>query len=239
MTNTCRTNFTAVETYMRSCMSDSAHDTEHVYRVLNYAIDIAKHDGGANTELLAVACLLHDIGREEQFADPSIDHAVYGAGKAHKWLVENGYSSGFADAVKSCICSHRFRSDNPPQSLEAKILFDADKLDVCGAVGIARTLFYKAHVSEPLYSLTETGDVGDGTNDTDPSFLKEYKFKLENMYDKFYTKRGSELAAKRKSAAKNFYDSLLAEVRECYSSCGLYENHVSSKGKGHKLEDTQ
>ena len=78
MTNTCRTNFTAVETYMRSCMSDSAHDTEHVYRVLNYAIDIAKHDGGANTELLAVACLLHDIGREEQFADPSIDHAVCG-----------------------------------------------------------------------------------------------------------------------------------------------------------------
>jgi len=217
MTNTHRTNLPEVETYMRSQMSDSAHDTEHVYRVLNYALDIAKHDDGVNTELLTVACLLHDIGREEQFADPSVDHAVYGAEKAHKWLIENGYTNEFADSVKSCIRSHRFRSDNPPQSLEAKILFDADKLDVCGAVGIARTLFYKAHTSEPLYSLTKTGEVGDGTNNADPSFFREYKFKLESMYDKFYTKRGLELAAKRQLAAKNFYDSLLAEVRECYS----------------------
>ena len=176
MTSAYRTSFPEVEAYMRSCMSDSAHDAEHVYRVLNYALDIAQRDGNADTELLAVACLLHDIGRQEQFADLGVDHAVCGGEKARNWLVGNGYSTGFVDAVKSCIQTHRFRSDAPPQSIEAKILFDADKLDVCGAVGIARTLFYKAHVAEPLYTLTEGGKVSDGASGAEPSFLHEYKF---------------------------------------------------------------
>ncbi|MDR0326117.1 MAG: HD domain-containing protein [Oscillospiraceae bacterium] len=214
---TVRTAFPAAEAYMRSCMSDSAHDTEHVYRVLNYALDIAGHEGGADTNILTMACLLHDVGRAEQFADPGVDHAVCGAERASLWLVQNGYPADFADAVKACIQTHRFRSDSPPQSLEAKILFDADKLDVCGAVGIARTLFYQAHVSEPLYLLDENGGVSDGANDTEPSFCKEYRFKLIKMYDNFYTKRGSELAAKRKAAAEQFYRALLDETRECYN----------------------
>ena len=216
MINNTRTNFTAAEEYMLSCMNDIAHDKEHIYRVLNYALDIAKYENAVDIAVLTIACLLHDIGREEQFANPSIDHAVYGAEKAYQWLIENNYSKEFADKVKKCIQSHRFRSDNPPQSIEAKILFDADKLEACGAVGIARTLLYQAYFSEPLYMITQNGIVSDGTDDIEPSFLQEYKHKLENIYDKFYTKRSSELAAKRKPAAKNFYESLLAEVRECY-----------------------
>jgi uncharacterized protein len=202
---------------MLSCMSDSAHDREHVYRVLYYALDIAHHEEGTDIELLTAACLLHDIGRAEQFADPSIDHAVRGAEKAYQWLRENGYSDEFAGQTRDCIRTHRFRSSGPPQSPEAKILFDADKLEVCGAIGVARTLLYAAQVSEPLYSLTESGEVSDGTDDSLPSFCQEYKFKLERMYDKFYTQRAFELAAKRKEAARHFYESLLAEVRECYA----------------------
>jgi uncharacterized protein len=212
-----RTSYPSVEEYMQSCMTDSAHDMEHVYRVLNYALNIARHEDWTDIDLLTTACLLHDIGRAEQFADQSVDHAQLGAEKAYIWLIANEYSKNFAVAVKSCIQTHRFRSDNPPQSIEAKILFDADKLDVCGAMGIARTILYKAQVSEPLYLLTENGEVSDGANDAEPSFMQEYKFKLEKMYDKFYTKRGSELAAKRKTAAERFYNSLFAEVRECYS----------------------
>lgn len=213
-----RTALPAAEKYMRSCMTDSAHDVEHIYRVLQYAADIAEHEGGADAELLTAACLLHDIAREEQFADPDVDHAVRGGEKAFEWLTANGYSEDFSSAVRDCIQSHRYRSDNPPQSLEAKILFDADKLDVCGAVGIARTLFYQAHTSQPLYSLDDNGRVLDGSNDPAHSFCREYKFKLEKLYDKFYTKRGAELAARRQDAAKNFYGSLLEEVRECCRS---------------------
>ena len=202
---------------MQLCMSDSAHDVEHVYRVLHYALNIAAQEGGADVELLTAACLLHDIGRAEQFADPEVDHALCGAEKACQWLTANGYPDDFASAVKSCIQTHRFRSSNPPRSLEAKILFDADKLEVCGAIGVARTLFYESHLSEPLYMVTESGEVSDGTEDTQPSFFREYRYKLEKIYDKFYTQQGAALAMKRKASAKNFYESLLAEVRECYA----------------------
>ena len=100
--------------------------------------------------------------------------------------------------------------------MEAKILFDADKLDVSGAVGIARTLIYRGTVGEPIYSVLPDGTVSDGTDDTESSFFKEYKFKLEKLYDKFYTQRGRELAENRRKHAVEFYGNLLGEVRESY-----------------------
>lgn len=48
--------------------------------------------------------------------------------------------------------THRFRKNRPPESPEAKILFDADKLDVTGAMGVARTLVYQGTMAQPLYS---------------------------------------------------------------------------------------
>ena len=213
-----RSRYPKVEEYMQSCMTDSAHDMEHVYRVLYYALDIAKYeDVPINVELLSTACLLHDIGRAEQYADSKIDHAICGAEKAHIWLLKNGYTEEFACAVKECIVTHRFRSNNPPKSIEAKILFDADKLDVCGAIGIARALYSKAIVGEPFYSISENGEILDGTNDTQPSFFHEFKFKLEKLYERFYTVRAKQLASERKTAAETFYSSMLSEVKECYS----------------------
>jgi len=218
-----RTGYPAVEMYMWSCIYDSAHDTEHIYRVLNYALDIVKYESDEiNIELLTIACLLHDIGRPEQFSNSNIDHASCGADKAYKWLLNNGYKDDFAYAVKNCIKTHRFRSGGVPQTLEAKILFDADKLDACGAVGIARTLLHKSNTLEILYSLNENGEISDGSNDTQQSFLQEYKYKLEKVYDRFYTERGIELAAKRKSRAETFYHNILSEVRECYSNVNSY-----------------
>ena len=232
MVNVTRTKLLDVEKYMQSCMTDCAHDTEHIYRVLNYALDIMEHEcDEVDGELLTISCLLHDIGRTEQYANPKIDHAICGAEKAHKWLVENGYSCEFADVVKGCISTHRFRSDNPPKSIEAKILFDADKLDACGAVGIARTLLSKAKTSEPLYFLTESGDIADATSNINPSFLYEYRFKLEKLYDRFYTKRGSQLALDRQLAAECFYGALLSELRGCYSYSQNTNKNTQNEGQ--------
>jgi len=206
-----------IETFMLSRMSDSAHDCEHVYRVLFTALDIARHTGGADTEVLITSCLLHDVGRAEQYADSSVDHAAAGARIAQDWLTENDCGEPFSSAVARCITAHRFRSGTAPESIEAKILFDADKLDACGAMGVARTLLYKAAVNDPLYTLTGAGEVSDGAGDDAPSFFQEYKFKLETLYDKFYTVRAAELASERRAAAVGFYEALLTEARSCYA----------------------
>lgn len=213
-----RDTYQAIETYMRSCMSDSAHDCEHVYRVLYNALEIAKSEPNIDYDILIAACLLHDISRRDQIADPSLCHAAVGSEKAYVFLLELGMEKAFAEAVRHCIATHRFRKNLQPQTIEAKILFDADKLDVTGALGIARTLLYKGAITQPLYTRLPDGSICDGTCEDSPSFLREYKFKLEKLYDRFYTAKGGELAAERRAIAAAFYESIYREVSEGYIS---------------------
>ena len=212
-----RETYALLENWMHACMTDSAHDREHVYRVLYTALDLAREEENVDMDVLIAACLLHDVGRQEQFADPSLCHAQVGGEKAYRFLTENGFEERFAQHVKDCIVSHRFRKSNPPESFEAKILFDADKLDVTGAIGVARTLQYSGQTTRQLYSLGPDGQISDSTGDTEESFFREYKFKLEKIYDRFYTKRGREEAQLRKAAAVSYYENLLQEVRRSYA----------------------
>ena len=220
-----------IETYMHSCMADSAHDAEHVYRVLYNALEIARAEEGVDMDVLITACLLHDIGRKEQFENPGLCHALVGGEKADAFLTGHGFDPAFSQKVRHCIQTHRFRKAMEPQSIEAKILFDADKLDVTGALGIARTLMYKGNMTEPLYHVLPSGEISDGTADNAPSFFREYKFKLEKLYDKFYTTRGAELARQRREIAAAFYESLYREVNIGYTA--------GRQMMGELLEDTK
>lgn len=209
--------FTLLENYMLSCMQDAAHDKDHVYRVLYTAMEMAQGEK-VNRDVLIAACLLHDIARKDQLENPAVCHAEKGAEKAERFLLENGFASEFAAHVRNCIYTHRFRKAMPPQSMEAKILFDADKLDVAGAIGIARTLMYRADAREPLYTLLPDGTVSDGSGDVPDSFFHEYRFKLEKIYDRFFTEKGRQMAAERRQAAENYYRSLYAEICSAYTS---------------------
>lgn len=213
-----RETYTLLENYMLSCMDDSAHDKEHIYRVLYHAMEIAKTLQDVDYDVLIAACLLHDIGRKEQFENPALCHASLGSKKAFAFLTAHGFELEYAMRVRHCIKTHRYREDNLPESLEAKILFDADKLDVTGAMGIARTLIYKGIVSEPLYSLLPDGMVSDGAQDAMPSFFQEYKYKLEHIYDHFYTEKAASLAEERRQAAVDFYESLYREAASSYQA---------------------
>ncbi len=204
----------ALSEYMSSRMQDSAHDQQHVYRVLNNALEIARTEENVNMDVLLAAALLHDVGRADEISDPKADHAVTGGDRAYQILRSMAYDESFAEHVRQCIRTHRFRRNDPPVSIEAKILFDADKLDVCGAIGIARTLMYSGTHDRPIYTQEPDGSIRDGVGDEEDSFFREYRFKLEGMYDRFLTRRGAELAAERQEAARAYYAALLREVRE-------------------------
>lgn len=206
-----------IEKHMLTCMKDGAHDCQHIYRVLYSALDIAR-DYKVDMDVLIAACLLHDIGREAQFKNQKCNHAVVGADMAYNYLCKEGWCESKTNHVKECIFTHRYRSNNLPKTIEAKILFDADKLDVTGAVGIARTMAYKGIVSEPFYSVDDSGNVLDGNGDEPPSFFKEYNWKLKNVYDKFFTNRAKEIAEKRKKISIDFYESMYKEVSSVYKT---------------------
>ena len=107
-----RKNWHRLEEYMLSCMSDSAHDMQHVYRVLNNAIEIAKGESNVNMDVLMTAALLHDVGRADEKLDPSADHAVTGGDRAYRLLADEGYDHAFAEHVRQCIRTHRFRRND-------------------------------------------------------------------------------------------------------------------------------
>ena len=221
--------YSRIEKYILSCMTDSAHDCHHIYRVLYGALDIA-NNYNVDKDVLITCCLLHDIGREAQFNNPTLNHAIVGANMAFDYLLNIGWSENKAGHVKSCISTHRYRNNNLPESIEAKILFDADKLDVTGTLGIARTLAYKGIVSEPLYSVDEHGNVLDGEFDKLPSFFEEYNWKLKNVYDKFYTSHAKVIAEERRKASIDFYEQMYKEANSTHQAgLGLLKDSLEIK----------
>ena len=218
--------YSIIENFMLEKMQDSAHDKHHVYRVLNSALDIASRMDTIDYDVLLAACLLHDVGREVQFTNLELCHAQIGGDIAYDFLLSQNWSIQKALHVKECISSHRFRRNNAPKSMEAKILFDADKLDASGAIGIARTLIYEGQVSEPLYIFDEEDKIiVDGGGAEISSFFQEYNYKLKKVYNAFYTDRAKEIAKERQKTAIDFYNGLLSEVMN---------NH--EKGLKHHIE---
>jgi uncharacterized protein len=112
---------------------DRAHDLEHALRVREWGKKLAEEEG-ADVMVIELAALLHDIGRSGTVEKT---HAESSAGLAVNILQKNGYSEDIVTRVKEAIISHS-REGHEPNSLEAKILYDADKLDFVGAIGLGR-----------------------------------------------------------------------------------------------------
>lgn len=117
-----------------------AHDMFHAKRVRDVAVRLAADvDEAVETDVLVAAAWLHDIGRPRERTDEIDDHDTWATREAGELLDEEGVSGVVVEAVQHCIRTHSIRAGSPdPDSIEAKLLFDADKLDATGAVGITR-----------------------------------------------------------------------------------------------------
>lgn len=221
-----KNDFDKIEQHMLSFMKDSAHDEEHAYRVLYLSLNIAKDEKNVDYDVLIAAAMLHDIGRAAQFNNPKLCHGQVGGAMAKSFLTELGWCKEKSARVENAIVAHRYRENNPPTLIEEKILFDADKLDVAGTMGIARTIFYNGALEEPLYTKNDDGSICNDGSDGSNTFFTEYEFKLKDVYDKFYTKRAMELAKQRQQAAIDFYDSLVGEIQQAYQWTNLLDEHI-------------
>jgi len=134
--------------------ADPVHDFEHVYRVYRMAERLAQAEG-ADLEIVRAAALLHDSRGSAPggSGQARAEHHIASADFAAEVLADESWPSERIQAVQHCIRSHRFRNNGEkPETLEAKVLFDADKLDVLGAIGAARTIAYAALDGQPAWS---------------------------------------------------------------------------------------
>lgn len=204
-----QTRYERLKAYMRECVADSAHAEDHVTRVTNAAMEICRFEPGADREALLCACLLHDIGRGEQLKDPSRHHARVGAEKARDFLVKNGWDAAFAARVADTIGAHSDARLASARGIEARILFDADKLDVIGAIGACRTVAYGAEAGEPIY---DASDLNGAPSPAGGSMLREMENDYRFAVSSFMTARGRELAERKAAFSRAFMDALREEM---------------------------
>ncbi|MDF1557207.1 MAG: HD domain-containing protein [ANME-2 cluster archaeon] len=133
---------------------DAGHDITHTLRVRDLCLHIADTEGG-DRQVLEAAALLHDIGRPREFRDPSVDHAAISAQMAPDILTSAGFPTQKIPAVVYAIKHHRYSSGVTPDSLEARILQDADRLDISGALGAAMTFAYSGAMNRKLYHYSD------------------------------------------------------------------------------------
>jgi uncharacterized protein len=198
---------------------DPVHGFSHVMRVYRLCEEIGQQEG-ADLRILRAAALLHDI---EGDVDVREGHHLSAAIFAREILQEEGWQEGEIEAVAHCIRAHRFRGDSEqPASLEAQVLFDADKIDAIGAVGVARAVAYAVRAGMDVYAppsphYLETGELAPGESQT---VAHEYLFKLRHIKDRLYTATGRKMAEKRHQRLVDFFQGWMEEIGE-YDGPGL------------------
>ncbi len=187
---------------------ETSHDFDHILRVLVLAERIARAEGG-DLEVVRAAALLHDIGRAQEEVTGE-DHAAIGAARAREILA--GHPPEKVEAVVEAIASHRFRGGPPPATPEARALFDADKLDAMGAVGIARA-FARAGAQNRRLWVSPDVAVAQGDGTPEHTAVHEFILKLSRLRDAMTTATGRALAEERHAFMVEFFTRLDAEVR--------------------------
>ena len=189
------------------------HDFDHVLRVLNLAERIARAEN-ADPHILRAAVLLHDVDRRQAEA-ADVDHAIVAARRAQEILA--GHPSPRVKKVVQAIAAHRFRTEPEPSTLEAQVLYDADKLDAIGAVGVARAFAYGGAHDQRLWAPIESVDLerwqaeGDDTDVHTP--VHEFVVKLSRIRNHLYTPTGRAIAEARHRFMVTFFERLEQEVR--------------------------
>ena len=197
----------------RSYFEDAppAHDWHHVQRVETLAETLGdRHPDPADGRVVTLAVLLHDIGREREDRGEIDCHAEWGAEEAGRILAAVGADDETIERVRHCVRAHRYSNDVEPETLEAKIVSDADNLDALGAVGIARVFAHGAAVGSPIYDPAVPLEADDSAaGKTQYNHLHR---KILALPERMYTDVGRELADDRAAFVREYVDRFDREL---------------------------
>jgi len=171
------------------------HGFMHVERVLKLSSEIGVVLN-ANLPVIKIAVLLHDVGRFLKKKDGVRNHAEISAEIAENFIIKNNFSIAIEDVenILHCIRAHSFSNDLEPKTLEAKILFDADKLDALGAIGLYRTIGF---------TIKNHGGIEQVIHHLEKKILK--------LKDLLYLDYSKQMAEKRHELILDFYNKIKEE----------------------------
>jgi uncharacterized protein len=189
---------------------DAAHDEGHVRRVVANARVLAEREG-AEMAVVLPAAWLHDCVSVPKNSPQRSSASRLAAERAGKWLRTEGYPAQCIAGIEHAIVAHSFSGRVTPQTLEAKVVQDADRLDALGAVGIARTLMLGGANGTPFYKLSEPFPVTRAADDR-TSVIDHFFTKLLKLGETMQTAAGREAALHRAQFLNQFLSQLGNEI---------------------------
>ncbi len=187
-----------------------SHNWDHTLRVRRLCERIGTAEG-VDMDVLLAAAYLHDIARSYQDdSNGAVCHAEKGARLAGSIVEKLPLTTDQKKNILHCIRSHRFRGTHKPRTPEARVLFDADKLDAIGAVGVARAFLFAGEVGARLHS-EDANIEATMPYSIDDTGYREFKVKLRKIKDRILTREGQKLAVDRHSIMEEFFNRFLEE----------------------------
>lgn len=191
----------------------SGHDYWHMYRVWKLAKHIAAREDGVDMFTLELAALLHDIA-DFKFHDGDEEAGARAAGE---WLGGLGVDNVVIEHVQDILRNMDFKGalvETKLDTIEGRIVYDADKLDAIGAIGIGRTFAYGGAKGRPMHDPNRQAEQHSTfeayKNNTSPTINHFYE-KLLLLKDRMFTKTGKELAQHRHEVMEQFLNEFLQE----------------------------
>ena len=196
----------------RIAKHDTAHDLQHVMRVVERARDIGQAEG-ADLNILIPAAWLHDLIVLPKNSAERSQAASRSAEQAAAWLLSQGTHRATVDAISHCIAAHSFSGEVQARTKEAKILQDADRLDALGAIGIARCFVTGASFGAAFYHPEMPITDGNSRSFNDKHYtLDHFYTKLYKLPERMHTQTAREIALQRLSFMKKFEQQLIGEI---------------------------
>lgn len=189
---------------------DGAHDIAHITRVWANARAIAKSEGG-DLEILAAATLLHDCVSVEKDSPERAKASSLAAKAASTHLEKLGWRPQQIARTCHAIRAHSFSANITPETLEARILQDADRLDAIGLIGVARCFYVAGRMGSALYDPDDPRAASRTLNDR-AFAIDHFETKLLDLADGFQTPEGQRLATARHGELLNFRDAFLRQI---------------------------
>ncbi|MCR9553750.1 HD domain-containing protein [Vibrio sp. RM-41-2B] len=189
---------------------DAAHDISHVQRVVNTAKKLAMEEG-ADLSIVLPAAYLHDCFTYPKDHPNRKQSSIIAAKKAVAFLESIDYPQQYHDAIAHAIEAHSFSANIRPNTLEAKVVQDADRLDALGAIGITRCIQVSTEFDAQLY---DDKDIFAQQRELDDKqfTLDHFQTKLFKIAETMNTESARRKAQKRKTFMQTYLEQLHDEV---------------------------
>ncbi len=191
--------------------NDGSHDRSHILRVWHNVVAIAAREAVSDRAVLAAATILHDCVAVEKNSPQRASASRLAAARARTILSGLGWAGDRLDQAAHAIEAHSYSAAIQAETIEARILQDADRLDAIGAIGVARCFYVAGRLGSGLYEPDDPTAQRRPLNDQAYA-LDHFSVKLFKIAANFQTNAGQALADERTRTMRGFIAALLNEI---------------------------